>query len=175
MTVAAGGAGFWISFLLLLPFRPFLPLPLRFFLPLPLPSLFAVFLLSKAVILSAYGHFIVDSPFHREIIHPHQEIHRKGVALAYDWKHYVQLNLWGIDPEQADDWKVCAEMDAPNDLESLYQITRAASWHHYGTVVLLPGKGSPSGIKALVVDSEEQDELVTEAYEQTHDDRGPGL
>jgi hypothetical protein len=138
-------------------------------------GLFVALFLSKAVLLGAYGHFIVDSPVHyKQIIRPHQKIHRKGVNLVYDREYHVQFSLWGIDPEQADDWKICAEMDAPDDLESLY-LTRAANWHHYGTVVLLPGKGSAGGFKALVVNSEEQDELAAEAYEETHDDRGPGL
>jgi hypothetical protein len=56
-------------------------------------------------------------------------------------------------------------MDASGDLESLYQIARAASWHHHGNIVQLPGKGSSGGIKALVVDSETQDELAAEAHE----------
>jgi hypothetical protein len=122
--------------------------------------LVAVFL-SQSVILGADGRFIVDSPVHyREITRPYQEIHRKGVDLAYDREHHVQFNLWGIDPEQANDWKVCAQMDASDDLESLYQMARAASWHGHSTVVLLPGKGSSGGLKALVVDSEEIDDLA---------------
>lgn len=113
------------------------------------------FFVSSSVLRNTYEWFIVDSPVHyRQIEHPHQEITRKGVYLARDEEHRVTFYLWGIDPEQAGDWKVCAEMNAPADLESLYQMARAASWHGYGNVVLLPGKGPSGGNKALLVDSE---------------------
>jgi len=128
------------------------------------------FCVSRSALLSTYQWLIVDSPVHyREIEHPNQEITRKGVYLARDEEHRVTFYLWGIDPEQADDWKVGAEMNTPANLESLYQMARAASWHGYGNVVLLPGKGPGGGNKALLVDSETIDLDVLEARQESGD------